>query len=88
MHFGGLYEDEIIGKAYDRKLMGRFIRYLAPYRGMALCTLLLLPLIAAAKLAQPYLLKIAIDNHIMQGRIEGLPLLLSIFSCCSLPIRS
>ena len=75
MHFGGLYEDEIIGKAYDRKLMGRFIRYLAPYRGMALCTLLLLPLIAAAKLAQPYLLKIAIDNHIMQGRMEGLPLL-------------
>ena len=75
MHFGGLYEDEIIGKAYDRKLMGRFIRYLAPYRGMALCTLLLLPLIAAAKLAQPYLLKIAIDNYIMQGRMEGLPLL-------------
>lgn len=75
MHFGGLYEDEIIGKAYDRKLMGRFIHYLAPYRGMALCTLLLLPLIAAAKLAQPYLLKIAIDNHIMQGRMEGLPLL-------------
>jgi ATP-binding cassette subfamily B protein len=75
MHFGGLYEDEIIGKAYDRKLMGRFIRYLAPYRGMALCTLLLLPLIAAAKLAQPYLLKIAIDSHIMQGRMEGLPLL-------------
>jgi len=75
MHFGGLYEDEIIGKAYDRRLMGRFIRYLAPYRGMALCTLLLLPLIAAAKLAQPYLLKIAIDNHIMKGRMDGLPLL-------------
>jgi ATP-binding cassette subfamily B protein len=75
MHFGGLYEDEIIGKAYDRKLMGRFIRYLAPYRGMVLCALLLLPLIAAAKLAQPYLLKIAIDNHIMTGRMEGLPLL-------------
>jgi ATP-binding cassette subfamily B multidrug efflux pump len=75
MHFGGLYEDEIIGKAYDRKLMGRFIRYLAPYRGMVLCSLLLLPLIAAAKLAQPYLLKIAIDSHIMKGRMEGLPLL-------------
>jgi ATP-binding cassette, subfamily B, multidrug efflux pump len=75
MHFGGLYEDEIIGKAYDRKLMARFVRYLAPYRWMVICTLVLLPPVAAAKLAQPYLLKMAIDNHVMTGRMEGLPLL-------------
>ena len=75
MHFGGLYEDEIIGKAYDRRLMARFIRYLAPYKWMALCSLLLLPPLAAAKIAQPYLLKIAIDSHIVKGQMEGLPLL-------------
>src|SRR5512135_3326316 len=75
MHFGGLYEGEILGKAYDRRLMARFIRYLAPYRWGVLCTLLLLPPIVAAKLAQPYLLKIAIDNHIVTGRMEGLPLI-------------
>ena len=75
MHFGGLYEDEIIGKAYDRRLMARFIRFLAPYRWMALCTLLLLPPLAATKIAQPYLLKIAIDSHIVKGQMEGLPLL-------------
>ena len=75
MHFGGIYEDEIVGKAYDRKLLGRFIRYLRPYRGLVVCSLLLLPLIAAAKLAQPWLIKIAIDSHITVGRMEGLPLL-------------
>jgi len=75
MHFDGIYEDEIVGKAYDRRLLGRFLRYLRPYRWMVVGSLLLLPLIAAAKLAQPWLLKIAIDDHIMAGRMEGLPLL-------------
>jgi ATP-binding cassette subfamily B protein len=75
MHFGGLYEEDIIGKAYDRRLMARFIRNLAPYRWKVLGVLLLLPPMVAAKLVQPYLLKIAIDSHIVTGRMEGLPLL-------------
>jgi ATP-binding cassette, subfamily B, multidrug efflux pump len=75
MHFGGIYENEIVGKAYDRKLMARFFRYLAPYKWEAIAVLCLLPPIAAAKLAQPWLLKLAIDRHIMAGRMEGLPLL-------------
>ncbi|MRR33450.1 ABC transporter ATP-binding protein [bacterium] len=75
MHFGGIYEDEIVGKAYDRRLLLRFLRYLRPYRRMVVWSLLLLPLIAAAKLAQPWLLKVAIDSHIVTGRMEGLPLL-------------
>jgi ATP-binding cassette, subfamily B, multidrug efflux pump len=75
MHFGGLYEEDIIGKAYDRKLMARFIHYLAPYRWKVLGVLLLLPPMVAAKLGQPYLLKIAIDRHIVTGRMQGLPLI-------------
>jgi ATP-binding cassette subfamily B protein len=73
MHFGGLHEDEIVGKAYDRRLMGRFLGYVRPYRLPALLVLLLLPLAAASKLAQPWLLKLAIDNHLMTGEMEGLP---------------
>lgn len=75
MHFGGIYEDEIVGKAYDRRLLGRFLRYLRPYRWLVVCSLLLLPLIAAAKLAQPWFIKIAIDQHITAGKMQGLPLL-------------
>jgi ATP-binding cassette subfamily B protein len=75
MHFGGLYEDDIIGKAYDRRLMARFVRYLAPYRGWVLATILVVPPLVAAKLAQPLILKAAIDRHIVAGRMEGLPLL-------------
>jgi ATP-binding cassette subfamily B protein len=75
MHFGGIYEDEIVGKAYDRKLMARFIRYLSPYRRLAVGTLVVLPLVAVCKLAQPWLLKVAIDNHINAGKMEGLPVI-------------
>ena len=75
MHFGGLHEDEIVGKAYDRTLMKRFVRYLSPYRWQIVGVLCLLPLVAGAKLAQPWLLKLAIDRHIVTGQMEGLPLL-------------
>jgi ATP-binding cassette subfamily B multidrug efflux pump len=75
MHFGGIYEDEIVGKMYDRKLMKRFFRYIMPYRRQLAGALLLLPLVAAAKLSQPWILKLAIDDHIVKGEMSGLPLL-------------
>ncbi|GAM08507.1 putative ABC transporter ATP-binding protein YknV [Geobacter sp. OR-1] len=73
MRFGGIYEDEIVGKAYDRALMGRFLAYLRPYRWLVLVTLAILPLTTAAKLAQPLLIKLAIDNHIVTGQMAGVP---------------
>ena len=75
MQFGGIYEDEIVGKMYDKRLMRRFIRYVLPYRRLLVAALLMLPPIAAAKLAQPWILKIAVDNHIVQGKMDGLPML-------------
>lgn len=79
MHHGGIYEDEIVGKAYDRALMARFFRYLAPYRLLVAAALTVLPLTIVAKLAQPYLIKLAIDNHIMTGQLAGLPRLAALF---------
>jgi len=73
VHFGGIYEDEIAGKAYDRALMARFLAYLRPYRWLLMAALFLLPFTTAAKLAQPWLIKLAIDNHIITGQLEGLP---------------
>ncbi len=75
MHFIGMHEDEIVGKAYDRRLMVRFLAHLRPYRWTAIWSLILLPLMAGAKLAQPLILKIAIDKHIVTGEMSGLPLL-------------
>ncbi|GAW68291.1 xenobiotic ABC transporter ATP-binding protein [Geoanaerobacter pelophilus] len=79
MHFGGIYEDEIVGKMYDRRLMGRFFPYLLPYRRLIAAALILLPFVAAAKLVQPWILKLAIDDHITKGAMAGLPSLAGLF---------
>ena len=64
--------DEITGRHLDWALLRRFIGYLLAYRGPALAALLLLPVVTAAKLIQPYLLMVAIDSYIIPGRFEGL----------------
>ena len=79
MHHGGLHEDDIAGKAYDRRLMRRFTVYLRPHLRTIIYVLLLLPPLAGAKLVQPYIVKIAIDSHIVTGNLTGLPTLALLF---------
>ena len=73
MHHGGLHEDAIAGKAYDSRLLARFMRYVMPYRLSVAGILLLLPLVALCRLAQPLILKHAIDRVIVPGRLDLLP---------------
>ena len=40
MHSHGIYADEIVGKAYDQRLLRRFARYLRPYRWNVVMVLL------------------------------------------------
>jgi ATP-binding cassette, subfamily B, multidrug efflux pump len=70
MHHGGLHEDAITGKAYDARLLRRFLGFLAPYRLVVGGILLLLPLVTLCRLAQPLLLKYAIDHAITPGRLD------------------
>lgn len=72
MHHGGIYEEEIVGKAYDTVLLRRFARYVAPYRLALAVVVLILPLVAVCRLAQPWIIKLAIDSHITTGRLAGL----------------
>lgn len=72
MRHGGIYEEEVAGKAYDGALLRRFLRYVCPYRSAIAAVLLILPLVAACRLAQPWIIKLAIDNHIVSGRLAGL----------------
>lgn len=80
MHHGGIYEEEIAGKAYDTRILTRFARYVSPYRASIAIVLLILPLVAACRLAQPWIIKLAIDNHITTGRMEGLETIALAFS--------
>ena len=62
------HDDEIIGKAYDARLMRRLLTYLVPYRRQVAVALVAIVAGSGAALAQPYLIKLAIDGYIAQGR--------------------
>ena len=65
-------DDEILGKAYDARLMRRLWAFTRPHVGLVLATCALFPLLTLLELAQPYLVKIAIDEHILRGDWAGL----------------
>jgi ATP-binding cassette, subfamily B, multidrug efflux pump len=67
--------EDLLGNALDRTLLRRIFNYVWPYRGKLITAVVLLPVISLFEIAQPYLLKQAIDGHIAVGRIEGLDLL-------------
>ena len=74
-----IHDEEILGKAYDARLMRRLLEYLRPYwRAVALAFVAIIAG-SLASLAQPYLVKIAIDRHIAVGRLEGLDQLAAIY---------
>ena len=72
-------KDEISGKAYDSRMMRRLILYLKPYTWQVIVAVVLLLLISVTRLAGPYLIKIAIDQYILQGDTAGLLFILLVF---------
>lgn len=58
------HEEEKLEKTYDSQLMMRLLGYAKPYLAIILLCIVLLGLIAATDLAQPYLFKVAIDDHL------------------------
>ena len=63
---------ERLGAAFDRRLAARLWQAGRPHRRLIGGSLLLFPLIALAELAQPWLLKVAIDEHILRADWRGL----------------
>jgi ATP-binding cassette subfamily B protein len=80
MHRSGIFEEEIAGKAYDTRILSRFAHYVLPYRTQIALVLLILPLVAACRLAQPWIIKLAIDSHITTGKLSGLESIALAFS--------
>ena len=67
----GFDDDEIIGKAYDGRLMRRLGHFIIPYRWRVLGALALLFASAVAELAGPYLILRAIDGPLAEGDVAG-----------------
>src|SRR4029450_10697556 len=65
------HEEEILGKAYDARLMRRLLQYLRPYKAQAALALAAIISASILQLAQPYLMKLAIDRYIANGDLRG-----------------
>jgi len=63
-------DDDVIGKVYDSRLMGRLLRYLRPYKLQAAVSLAAILLKAATDVIGPFLFKVAIDNYLASRRPE------------------
>jgi ATP-binding cassette subfamily B multidrug efflux pump len=74
-----MQDDDILGKAYDARLMRRLLEYLRPYWRSVVVALVAIVAGSAASLAQPYLFKIAIDRYITAGRLDGLTRLAAVY---------
>ena len=74
-----MQEDEVLGKAYDARLMRRLLGYLRPHRQAVVVSLAAIIGHSMMQLAQPYLTKLAIDRHITTGNLVGLEQIALVF---------
>jgi ATP-binding cassette subfamily B protein len=57
-------EEEVLGKAYDSRLMKRLLKYLGPYTWQVTLALSAIVLKAGADVLGPYLTKVAVDKYL------------------------
>ena len=79
-------DNDLLGKAYDPRLMRRLWRVVRPHGRLVYLSMLLFPCIAALELLQPWLVKIAIDRHILVGDWPGLTRVASAYLACLLSL--
>src|SRR5689334_23105729 len=74
-----VHDDDVLGKAYDARLMRRLAHYLWPYWRQIGLSFVAIIVGAAAQLAQPYLMKVAIDRYIATGQLAPLDRLAALY---------
>jgi ATP-binding cassette subfamily B protein len=67
-------EEEVVGKAYDSRLMRRLLTYLRPYRWQVTVALVSIILKSFADVLGPYLVKVAVDRYLapVGGTVSGI----------------
>jgi ATP-binding cassette subfamily B multidrug efflux pump len=69
----GFHEEEILGKAYDARLMRRLLTYLRPYWGTTLFALLAIVLYGVLQAVPAYLLKVEVDRYLDPASRQRIP---------------
>jgi ATP-binding cassette subfamily B protein len=74
-----MHDDEILGKAYDARLMRRLLGYLRPYRRQVAFAVAAIIARSVVELAPPYLTKLVIDEYIPAADLDGLWLIVAAY---------
>ena len=74
-----MHEEEVLGKAYDARLMRRLLKYLRPYRWHVVLGIVLSVLTSAMEAIRPYFTKVAVDVNIAQKDQHGLLMTVMLF---------
>ncbi|MEW5985612.1 MAG: ABC transporter ATP-binding protein [Chloroflexota bacterium] len=77
-------EEDLLGKAYDARLVRRVGHYLRPYQSRLLTALVLMVVTSLLSVAGPWIIGQAIDNGIRSGSLERLRLWTVIFLAVAL----
>ncbi len=67
-----MQEEEILGKAYDSRLMSRMLKYLRPYRWYVVVGIFMSIAVSGMEAVRPYFTKVAVDENIAHGDKHGL----------------
>ncbi|SHK18266.1 ATP-binding cassette, subfamily B [Anaerobranca californiensis DSM 14826] len=65
-------EDEKLKETLNLKIIFRLFEYIKPYKLQVVITLILMGIVIAVSLANPLLMRLAINRHIAEGDISGL----------------
>ena len=74
-----MHEEDVLGKAYDNRLMRRLLGYLRPYRRQVAVAVFAIIGHSCLELAPPYLTKIAIDRYIPARDVSGLAVMAGLY---------
>src|SRR5579884_2847172 len=74
-----MQDEEVLGKAYDSRLMRRLVAYLRPYKRYVALALVLILMESALEVTFPWLTKISIDKYILARNMRGLALIAAIY---------
>jgi ATP-binding cassette subfamily B protein len=67
-----MHDEEILGKAYDTRLMKRLIKYLKPYKWHVVLGILLSVIVSGMEAVRPWFTKYAVDINIANNDKQGL----------------
>jgi len=74
-----MHEEDVLGKAYDGRLMRRLLTYLRPYRSQVALAIAAIVGHACFELVPPYLTKVVIDRYIPARDVAGLGTIATIY---------